>query len=1277
MANNIEAVKQLQKEIDKFTSQLVAVNNEIIKISKSTREVSDGFRNIKTPNKVNGALKETAGNIETINALYKQQDSLEKNLINTQAKQKLAIEGTNKAYIKSRYELQQQNKLVKEAAVISSKLSTLMQKTIALRNKEARAIQDLNLKKELGIKLSNKEQAELKQSAAAFNRYDSAIKKAKASVGRFQENVGNYPKGLKAATNAARGLASALGLVGGAFLAVGVARDAIKTIRDFGKQNATLAGVLGVTTKETTELADEAKRLGSITVKTASEVTGLQLSYARLGFSQQEIINLTEATIQGSIALNSELGATAELTGAVVNTFDDFSSIDAPKILDIMSLATSKSALNFEKLQTGIPIVAGAANAAGIPFTKLVALLGKLSDSGIDVSSSSTSIRNIFIEAAARGDNYNKILATIAGSTDKLTASNDAFGKRAAVSASVLSSNLEGIEELDEALQGAAGTAQRMAENELNTLDGSIKLLSSAYEGLILDTNDATDVSNILKKAIAFLANNLKAIVKSVLLAAAAWGGYKIAIMLATLQTKLSNIQLVNSRAASLGAAKGIGKASIAFRNFNKVLKANAIGIAITALIALVALFDKYNKTLSENANELNKSNKELENYAKETTEVNNNLETLVERYDELKNKSNKSKKEQKELVTVMGQIAKIVPLAATEVDKYGNVTDISTAKVKEFIKANKGLILDETNKKLEEQQKVAKGLSIGIGNVEKALTSVKGEYVAGFGVIGTVNGQLVKYSENVRTGAVDLTRYTALTRDQRIEFTKSANELRASKKDLDANILTNKEIILNAQGLLSERQKLAKQSEENKKNEEEEVKILNESILLIPKLRAEIKGLMKDRQELKEGGISVAEEDTFNDIQKEIKARQARIKAILGENKARGERVVSISERIKFDPRENDNDLKGKFEAFGVDIDPKGIEVVGLDKDKIEQDVEEILANLELVDKWSKEAKVAELFNDSLNDLAGTIESVTGVGAGKFLDFFEKIEEGGLSSFENIGDLAVSSFSLASDVSGAFFQSKIDGYEADIEANNEYYANLLDNENLSDEEKERLETDRRNKEKLIEKEQKKEKEKQFKLNKAFSLGEIAVNTAVAVSKAAGQTGIFGIAASIPIIALGAAQAAIVASQETPKFKDGHLQGTHEGLAIINDANGSNYREVIERKDGTLQMYEGRDQMIHMDRGDKVHKAGSKKYLDNLSDGELIKNIEMHSILSSINRQNIYANRLDNKKTADLHEISTDRIVKAIKSQKTKFNLTQNINLADDLRYLDTKNNML
>lgn len=345
----------------------------------------------------------------------------------------------------------------------------------------------------------------------AIDKFSPKVKKMAASVSAFaakaEVGLARVDRAFRRLTSPLRRIGKqlgSLGLVLGFTAVIGIVGSAVKVFIDFEQANANLSAVMASATgPELESLQQNALFLGATTAKTATEVVGLQEAFARLGFETPAILNMTQATIDGSVAMRGELSDTAELVGAMVRTFDDFSAIDAPDIIDKMTLATQRSALNFEKLQTSLPIVAGAANAAGIPFNKLVALLGKLSDAGIDASSSATSLRNIFLESAKRGLNYDQILAKIVKNQDKLTAANDKFGKRAAVSATILASNLKETEKLSNALdKQAKGAAAKAAAKQLNTLGGSLTILNSAWEGWILSMESGNGaLATTLKRA--------------------------------------------------------------------------------------------------------------------------------------------------------------------------------------------------------------------------------------------------------------------------------------------------------------------------------------------------------------------------------------------------------------------------------------------------------------------------------------------------------------------------------------------------------------------------------------------------------------------------------------------------------------------------------------------------------------------------------------------------------------------------------------------------------
>lgn len=106
--------------------------------------------------------------------------------------------------------------------------------------------------------------------------------------------------------------------------------------------------------------------------------------------------------------------------------------------------------------------------------------------------------------------------------------------------------------------------------------------------------------------------------------------------------------------------------------------------------------------------------------------------------------------------------------------------------------------------------------------------------------------------------------------------------------------------------------------------------------------------------------------------------------------------------------------------------------------------------------------------------------------------------------------------------------------------------------ERASDERLTKLLADRAAAERRFEEERKEAARRQAKQAKALALLEIAINTAVAVSKVLGQTGIFGLAAWIPVAALGAAQAAAVAAQPIPEFRKG-VTGFQGGAFIAGE----------------------------------------------------------------------------------------------------------------------------
>lgn len=261
--------------------------------------------------------------------------------------------------------------------------------------------------------------------------------------------------------------------------------DGVKTIKDFEQQMATVKAITGATGEEFLKLQKSAKDLGSSTQFTASQVGKLQEEFAKLGFSTQEILDASEATLELATATGSDLAQSAKVAAATINGFG-LEAKDTQKIVDIMAKSFTSSALDLSKFETAMASVAPVAATVGFSIEKTTASLGTLTDAGFDASTAGTALRNILLDTQKAGLTTSEAFAKIRNSLDPAATALDLFGKRGAAVAITLANNEEKTKAFATSLENAAGSAKQMAAVVGDTLEGDLKRLSSAFEGLIL-----------------------------------------------------------------------------------------------------------------------------------------------------------------------------------------------------------------------------------------------------------------------------------------------------------------------------------------------------------------------------------------------------------------------------------------------------------------------------------------------------------------------------------------------------------------------------------------------------------------------------------------------------------------------------------------------------------------------------------------------------------------------------------------------------------------------
>ena len=421
-----------------------------------------------------------------------------------------------------------------------------------------------------------------------IKRLNNGLVKADALTGKFGRNVGNYGSALNRATASLRSFAGAIGLTSGIFLLVQGFRDAFSTIKDFEQANANLASILGTTKDKVVDLTKDAKRLGEVSVFTASQITSLQTELAKLGFNRREILASTEAIQSLAAATGTELAQSAIQVGSALRIFN-LDASEAGRVVDVLAQSTTKSALDMSKLATALPIVGTTADVAGVSLERTTALLGVLSDRGLDASTSGTALRNIFLDLAEKGLTWEEAMSKINNATNKNATALGLFGKRGATSAIVLAENADASDKLTKSLLLSGGAAEKMANTQIDTLSGSIKLLKSAWEGVVLGFAEGNGALNGLKNTIQFVAKNLKTIIGLVVTLTKVFISFKAVMFALKMNDRVK--EWVSFRKEVKKGGTAMSSASKNAKGFGKALKGIGLALALTALIELAVAF--------------------------------------------------------------------------------------------------------------------------------------------------------------------------------------------------------------------------------------------------------------------------------------------------------------------------------------------------------------------------------------------------------------------------------------------------------------------------------------------------------------------------------------------------------------------------------------------------------------------------------------------------------------------------------------------------------------
>ena len=307
-----------------------------------------------------------------------------------------------------------------------------------------------------------------------------------------------------------KNLAKSAGLAAAAFMGARGLFNAFKSTIQVGKtfeqSLANLRAISGATGSAFKALEEDAKRLGASTKFTASNVAELQTEFAKLGFLPSQIVKVTEATLNLAAATGEQLADSAVVAGGTLRGFG-MEADETARVTDVMAASFSSSALDLEKFRESMKFVAPVAKTVGFNIEETTAILGKLADSSIHGSLAGTSLKNTLMQMSLPGsklsdvfgktvNGFDEFVEVLVETKEKGGLTDEQLGKiplRLQATIPVLIEAADQLMGMKDSLDQAAGSAKRMADIQMDTLEGRMLTLKSATECFQISLFDTFD----------------------------------------------------------------------------------------------------------------------------------------------------------------------------------------------------------------------------------------------------------------------------------------------------------------------------------------------------------------------------------------------------------------------------------------------------------------------------------------------------------------------------------------------------------------------------------------------------------------------------------------------------------------------------------------------------------------------------------------------------------------------------------------------------------------
>ena len=348
--------------------------------------------------------------------------------------------------------------------------------------------------------------AKLSIDSSSFDKGLSSAKTAVSSLGT------GIKKGFATVTKV-----TAVAVTAASTAVVGFGKSAVAAGSQFDTSMSQVAATMGKSADEIKDLREFAKKMGRETAFSASQAADALNYMALAGYDSKTAMsmlpNVLNLAAAGSIGLAEASDMVTDAQSALGLNLDETSAM-----VDKMAKASSKTNTSVAQLGEAILTVGGTAKNLKGGTTELSTALGLLADNGVKGAEGGTVLRNIILSLSAPTDSaakalkalgvevfdeqgnmrdlesiftdFNASLSTMSQG-EQTQALNKIFNKVDLKSVNALLGTSVGRwDEVTKEIDNATGSAQKMADTQLDNLAGDITKFKSALEGAQIETSE-------------------------------------------------------------------------------------------------------------------------------------------------------------------------------------------------------------------------------------------------------------------------------------------------------------------------------------------------------------------------------------------------------------------------------------------------------------------------------------------------------------------------------------------------------------------------------------------------------------------------------------------------------------------------------------------------------------------------------------------------------------------------------------------------------------------